>query len=1584
MLRALPSGTFGLAVALVSVVIGGTAAAARGQAFPVRVKQLSTEAERQSATSQPAEFTQVGSLVFFVAHDTVNGRELWKTDGTAEGTALVRDIWPGNSTSSGPQNLIEFNGVLLFSASDGVRGMELWRSDGTVAGTYMLGDYCPGETGSNPHTFIHMGDFVSFFSSCGRGDLNGPWRTDGTVAGTYRISPGAPCCLPDGTCQILVPGACAAINGWPQLPTTTCVGTNCLQPVPFVCCLNDGRCVFLLQSDCAVQNGTLLPAGSTCLPRTCPIPVPPAACCMPSHECVLLTAELCIEGGGSPRGAHAACSPADLCTCAPVPCQPAFVRCCRPDGSCILARDTASCASAGGVASNSVACEAAAQPCIERMVGCCRNDGACHVMTLAGCLNAGGIPRKFGTGVCTITCPVPATTDVIIGACVAKVGSKYMVIRQAGEVPTRGLYTWDGTPNGYVLVREFAPVPGYSGVVRYFAVLGDELLFVLDDGIAGLEWWASDGTPAGTRMVKDIRPGAGHSYEEMVSQIAPLVSGGFVYFFANDGTHGPQLWRTDGTESGTTRLTTLVDLYSVQGPIVPVPGSVVFRAYPAATGSAWFRLDPGSPTGAEAITSRNFAGTREVAWNDERAFFMPSDTASEIWTTDGTVAGTNVLVPTSVSGGHAIKSLRWLPGLGRLMFSLREPWISDGTPAGTRQLYDIAAGVWSRTLKPLGGEGLIFLAPDSATGLEPYISDGTPGGTHLLKDIVPGLGSSSPHSFTPVETSSGRVVYFVAQMPGYNSVLWKTDGTAAGTNSVGDPNGVRSAGPHPAHHAMHGGLMYFAGGVHNQALELYRTDGTAEGTVLVYERPGETGVFDRGSREFCSRGSYLYFIGWDGLFRTDGTAAGTILLKAEADNIALRNLTGFGDYVYFTRYGQFWRTDGTVGGTVPVDGINPAPNGVHSVTAIGDQLFFTAQNAPGGHGYELWSTNGTPNASIRRTDINPGVADSHPAHVTAFDGEVIFIAATATGSDLMKLDGSPAGASRALTAVQMPSPVVALYVWNGKLLLGTSNATWIMDSLTASPQFLASTVLTRPLPAGDRLYFGESRPFVTDGTPSGTRPAMSGIEFGSNDWRVDERIVVGSSLYFVAWSERGFELFRSSGDGALATMVMEFLPGAGSAGLTPMSSIGDKLLFAGTRLRGSGLYALDTAASVPMNPTWIGLTQGALFPLDAGNLTPGDGVLYFTEWSSSCCQNRKLFATDGTDAGTRLVTNFDHTPLSRTALGVNPQLQLADAFIFVGNRSYTGWELYKTTSGDNYEMIVELNPSGGSGAPFLPNAMTRVGTRAFYSADNPTTGQELAVTDGTAAGTRYVKDILPGTRGSDISGITDLQGVAIFIAENGTNGFELWRSDGTAAGTYLVKDILPGPASPGISGITAVGEFVYFTANDGIHGRELWRSDGTEGGTTLVRDAWLGPLGSNPTWLTATGDHLHFVAYTPETGPELWISDGTAAGTFMLFQMAFGPSGSNIEQLTVSGDKLYFLATALPDGTSLWSYDWPGTLLAACRADYDRTGALTVGDLFAFLADWFAHASRADVNGDGAVGIQDIFDYLTSYFQGCS
>jgi len=146
-------------------------------------------------------------LHFFVDFSGTGGYELWRTDGTASGTAMVRDICPGRC-SSFPREGAALGSRLLMRASGAEQDEELWRTDGSESGTVLVRDIRPGPQGSYPSKLRAWRGRVFFHADDG---MTGHelWQTDGTEAGTAivkdiaagpaaGIDEGAPVVVPSG------------------------------------------------------------------------------------------------------------------------------------------------------------------------------------------------------------------------------------------------------------------------------------------------------------------------------------------------------------------------------------------------------------------------------------------------------------------------------------------------------------------------------------------------------------------------------------------------------------------------------------------------------------------------------------------------------------------------------------------------------------------------------------------------------------------------------------------------------------------------------------------------------------------------------------------------------------------------------------------------------------------------------------------------------------------------------------------------------------------------------------------------------------------------------------------------------------------------------------------------------------------------------------------------------------------------------------------------------------------------------------------------------------------------------------------
>ncbi len=153
------------------------------------------------------------------------------------------------------------------------------------------------------------------------------------------------------------------------------------------------------------------------------------------------------------------------------------------------------------------------------------------------------------------------------------------------EPPSRGLFHSDGTAAGTVLVKAFVPGVEYPDDPPpiHLRALSSGLVFAADDGVHGFELWRSDGTAAGTVLLRDVNPGSAGSGIEGFQ-----VAGGRVFFSADDGAHGFELWQTDGTAAGTRMVQDLA----------PEAASSYPRALTVAEDRLFFTADDGT-TGEE-------------------------------------------------------------------------------------------------------------------------------------------------------------------------------------------------------------------------------------------------------------------------------------------------------------------------------------------------------------------------------------------------------------------------------------------------------------------------------------------------------------------------------------------------------------------------------------------------------------------------------------------------------------------------------------------------------------------------------------------------------------------------------------------------------------------------------------------------------------------------------------------------------------------------------------------------------------------------------------------------------------------------
>jgi ELWxxDGT repeat protein len=387
--------------------------------------------------------------------------------------------------------------------------------------------------------------------------------------------------------------------------------------------------------------------------------------------------------------------------------------------------------------------------------------------------------------------------------------------------------------------------------------MGDKLYFRAKGGGKGMELWASDGTTAGTKRVKDIRPGSAGSHPGSITAI-----GGLLYFSADGGNgKGRELWRSDGTNAGTWAL----------ADINPGPGDSEPRQFGGFNGFAYFSADDG-------VSGR------------------------ELWRSDGSVSGTS-RVRDIASGPAGSNPGNFVTFAGKLVFVINSCptsacfqtlYKSDGTSAGTKPFKDKDGQVVSGQISSLQviGPRLFFILDET----EIWRSNG---GSSTLRS----LGAFGP--WAGLVGSGGDAYFNVA------SELWKSDGTTAGTIEVAD---LAGEGPLSDLFDVNGTLFFIA-----NHTTLYKSDGTEAGTVEV--DPGEVSVGPSTEMAAIGSTMYFTGTANDSgnclegdkdLWRSDGTPGGTFEVSPAPGTCLFRSLTVVDGALFFVAdddvYGiELWR-----------------------------------------------------------------------------------------------------------------------------------------------------------------------------------------------------------------------------------------------------------------------------------------------------------------------------------------------------------------------------------------------------------------------------------------------------------------------------------------------------------------------------------------------------------------------------------------------------------------------------------------------------------------------------------------------------
>ncbi|HEY2463656.1 MAG TPA: Ig-like domain-containing protein [Steroidobacteraceae bacterium] len=601
----------------------------------------------------------------------------------------------------------------------------------------------------------------------------------------------------------------------------------------------------------------------------------------------------------------------------------------------------------------------------------------------------------------------------------ASTGSAAVFIATPDGV-TPSLWRTDGTSAGTYQIAASAPNPGDP---QFFAPAGTPrvIYFPIVGGVP--QAWATDGSVAGT--VQLPIPG-------VVQGDVHLVGTHFYFFSFQGNSH--LVWRSDGTVAGTTMVSGLNPSNSPQASSpLDVAGdeSKVFIRIPNADelGGTLYLYQPASGTSTQllpySLKAPPQVGFDIFAYVNGLLYFDNEDstTGHEVWTSDGSVLGTHILkniapdVPTHTQASDPSELVEFN---GQLYFAAndgnvgRELWSSDGI--NTQLVADLYGGVPDSNPTDLFvANGSLFLfALDGTNTARLWRSDGTAAGTVPIAAVAP-----RPVPFrSPGCDSKGVLVGNTIYFAGYDTTagvqLWKTDGTAAGTQRVTATPSTTHGSFGVCYLTAFNGRIYFSAGDASSGFgrELWVSDGTAAGTMMLDDI--NSGPADSSPQFLTAFASHLYFSADDGshgrnLWASDGTATGSAQQAAFATGPVAAILgSASGELFVSATNGtttDLWSTDGTVGGrTSLIQGLT----GVSALVAHGDVYFGASTGAGSTAAASVYVSDGTASAT-RSIFTMPGVSIT-PDSLADFHGVTLFQTSdqTSTGN-LWRTDGTASG-----------------------------------------------------------------------------------------------------------------------------------------------------------------------------------------------------------------------------------------------------------------------------------------------------------------------------------------------------------------------------------------------------------------------------------------------------------------------------------------------------------------------------------------------------------------------------------------------
>ncbi|HVA45380.1 MAG TPA: hypothetical protein VNH11_03245, partial [Pirellulales bacterium] len=943
---------------------------------------------------------------------------------------------------------------------------------------------------------------------------------------------------------------------------------------------------------------------------------------------------------------------------------------------------------------------------------------------------------------------------------------------------------------------------------------------------------------------------------------------------------------------------------------------------------------------------------------------------------------------------------------------------ASSTPFGSGDVISSGSGNEFVTI----GNEVYFAARDQAHGTELFKTDGVT--TTLVKDIVPGAQSSDPTNLTNVDGT----LYFTVTSPSGAESLWSSDGTDADTRLVGSLPGATYVSQLTAVDNK----LFFVTYNNFGGSELWVSDGTAPAPLYAFNS-GQT------VSSLVSVNDELYFAFNQGgsspvgkLGFSDGSAPHTTFVSGtsfssigQLETVTTTGASGSSQTLFFAaddaaNGNSLWRYDGASFATV----VKAQPNTVIDLTAVAGSLYFVsgASNdlfwlaSPGisaqhvtANVYQVVNANGTLFfTETSSPELFAILQAGTPAASAPVDQKTFWTLFGLNPSDILnqemffpgpsgglyRADGSPADVAPLTTSDPTPKTVYQPYssgaaAVNGKLLFfATTNASldgaqlWESDGTTTTqlpaintgtegstpyfsePYLFSPSTLPSAVNVGGVIYFAANSGssgavggydlYVTNGTQAGTSPVASSVIPSS----------LPAGLTQLMWNMNGHLVYvDNSKNDSLSTVnpegtISPLLGGVGQ--VSAVTQVGATWYFIATPSGGQPkLYATDGT------PTGTKLVSGTNAPANvfaAGLATLGDSkTVYFLAAAPSAPADSEVFAYNGStatpirDVGGSLM-GFTGTALTSSGanLIVTPTL-FGTPTLWISNGSSAGTQQISFGSAAPPDMILTTILPVNGGYVFDGFTFDSSGYHfELWKIDTTTSPPTASVLSSL------------GLSGSGAVYLDDFEQAGAFVTFNAITsaGTQLWTTDGTAADTVPL-DSFSSESGSAPSDFTPFNGKLYFVADDGMHGSQLWATNGTAAGTAAITDVSPNEStgGFNPSNLAVIGSQLFMSGNDGVHGDEPWLSDGSGGGTTLAVDIAPGAGGSGPSGFTALGNGQIFLRA--DDGTDgsepfvLMPLP-PQALVASAVLGFTETAGAT-----------FTHAVATFTDPNGAAALSD-------------